>query len=322
MTELLSTESDSEILKKLNLEEEKFDHYLQLFTQWISSQTHLQQNFNETCKKKFLLWAKLDFEKAKKKFQKYCYTPVTFKEFIQNRTITIEGDLKALNFIHMLPLPNLTPEGYRIWLYSVYDADNFDSFAMVRMVTIAANYVIHKQGLVAGESGIFDMAQLKPHHYAKMFTPAFLTGVKYNLLTVPFLIKNIYVVNCHPLLEKGIALVKAILPKKLADRITILTKDQDVTKFLPAECLPKIYGGNLNSVESLQDQWMQCLMKEKDFLEEFGETVPLGPIPDEFQTSENEFGVEAYTPGTQSFKTSTSTRSTNRFIIWNYAYYC
>lgn len=33
-------------------------------------------------------------------------------------------------------------------------------------------------------------------------------------------------------------------------------------------------------------------MKEKDFLEEFGETVPLGPIPDEFQTSENEFGVE------------------------------
>lgn len=121
MTELLSTESDSEILKKLNLEEEKFDHYLQLFTQWISSQTHLQQNFSkyillaqyrllirtflsllcvdETCKKKFLLWAKLDFEKAKKKFQKYCYTPVTFKEFIQNRTITIEGDLKALNFM-------------------------------------------------------------------------------------------------------------------------------------------------------------------------------------------------------------------------------
>lgn len=47
MAEFGTEEDDGKILKNFNIEEEKFDHYLELFSQWISSQKHLQQDFSK-----------------------------------------------------------------------------------------------------------------------------------------------------------------------------------------------------------------------------------------------------------------------------------
>lgn len=75
--------------------------------------------------------------------------------------------------------------------------------------------------MVTGEIGIFDMIDMKPHHYAKMFTPSFLKVLKLCILNLPFITKNILIINCHPLLEKGFAAIKTVLPKKLADRVRL-----------------------------------------------------------------------------------------------------
>ncbi|GJQ83789.1 hypothetical protein Trydic_g19485, partial [Trypoxylus dichotomus] len=81
MSEMLLEKDESQVLKTLNIDVDKLNHYMDLFLQWISTQRYLPQNFSETCRKKFLLWAKLDFEKAKEKFKKFCYNPCVYKEF-------------------------------------------------------------------------------------------------------------------------------------------------------------------------------------------------------------------------------------------------
>ncbi|KRT83209.1 hypothetical protein AMK59_3480, partial [Oryctes borbonicus] len=79
-------------------EYEKLEHYLILFKQWIASQKHLQQDFSDNCLKKFLIWSKLDFERAKEKFERFCYNPITHKEFISERSVEEEGDLQHLRY--------------------------------------------------------------------------------------------------------------------------------------------------------------------------------------------------------------------------------
>ncbi|KAK9746752.1 CRAL/TRIO domain [Popillia japonica] len=254
MTELMFKPDETETLKMLNIEEEKLNHYYKLFTEWISSQKHLPQSYNETCLKKFLVWAKMDFEKAKKKFTKFCYNTITYKEFLCNRIVTLDGDLKSSKFVYLLPMRGLTPEGYRVFVVKIFDPDNFDILEMTRTLALCLDYRIHQDGMVAGEIGIFDMNGMRPHHYAKMFTPTFFKFAKFGtptffkfakfgLLNLPFLVKHVLIINCHPVLEKGFAALRAILPKKIGDRFVALSNPNDLAKYIPPDCLPEELGG-------------------------------------------------------------------------------
>lgn len=72
----------------------------------------------------------------------------------------------------------------------------------------------------------------------------------------------------------------------------ILYNPDDLKKYIPSEFLPEDYGGKLSCLEDLQADWIKCLVDEREFLEKLGETRPTGSIPAEFQSAEDEFGVE------------------------------
>ncbi|GJQ71871.1 hypothetical protein Trydic_g5710 [Trypoxylus dichotomus] len=119
------------------MDKDKLDHYMTLFSQWITSQKHLPQNFSESCREKFLVWAKLDFEKTKKKFQKFCYNTITHAEFYSDRLLTLEDDIKkSLQFIYVIPMPKLTPNGCRVTIAKIFGGENFDVLVMIRSVTL------------------------------------------------------------------------------------------------------------------------------------------------------------------------------------------
>ncbi|GJQ71870.1 hypothetical protein Trydic_g20630 [Trypoxylus dichotomus] len=118
------------------MDKDKLDH-MTLFSQWIISQKHLPQNFSESCREKFLVWAKLDFEKTKKKFQKFCYNTITHAEFYSDRLLTLEDDIKkSLQFIYVIPMPKLTPNGCRVTIAKIFGGENFDVLVMIRSVTL------------------------------------------------------------------------------------------------------------------------------------------------------------------------------------------
>ncbi|GJQ79802.1 hypothetical protein Trydic_g23269 [Trypoxylus dichotomus] len=293
MSELLLETNESQVLETLNIDEGKLNHYMDLFSQWIASQRYLPQNFNETCRKKFLLWAKLDFEKAKKKFKNFCYNPWTYKEFYTDRILTFEDDIKwSLETIYEIPMQKLTPKGYRVTIAKIYNADNLNILTISRFLTMYLDYRIHKDTIVAGEILILDMEQMKPHHYGKLFNAVYLKLIKFCVFSCPFMLKNIFAINCHPFLEKGISLIRSVLPQKIAERIMALGNPKDVYQHVPPECLPIEYGGYGKSIEYYQDLWKEFWLSQKDFFEELDRCKPVGPIPEEFTSYENEFGVE------------------------------
>ncbi|GJQ79801.1 hypothetical protein Trydic_g23268 [Trypoxylus dichotomus] len=293
MSEVILEQDEARVLKTLTIGEDKLNHYMDLFLQWIASQRYLPQNFNASCRKKFLLWAKLDFEKAKKKFKNFCYNPWTYKEFYSDRILTFEHDIKAsLEMIYEIPMPKLTPNGYRVTVAKFRNADNLNILTLARFLTIYLDYRLHKDTIVAGEIVIIDLECMKPHHYAKLFNPTYLKIVKFFVLSCPFMLKNIFAVNCHPLLEKGITLVRSVLPQKLAERIMTLANPKDLYQHIPPECLPSEYDGHDKSIEHFQDLLRKFWMSQKGFFEELDRCKPTGPIPEEFKYHEDEFGVD------------------------------
>ncbi|GJQ79797.1 hypothetical protein Trydic_g23264 [Trypoxylus dichotomus] len=293
MTELVETQNQNEVLKCLNVDRDKLDHYTNLFSKWIASQKHLPQNMTEAGRKKFLIWAKLDFEKAKKKFQNFCYNPLTHKEFSCGRALRYEDDInRAFEFLYLIPMPKLTPEAARVSCVKLFNCDHFDALTMARYVTVHMEFKVRIENLVTGERVVFDMECMKPHHYAKIFTPTFLKLFKFSAVHHPFAIKDFFVVNCHPLLEKGVGLMKAVLPRKIADRVAILSDPKDLNKRIPPECLPKDYGGTEKSLDDFQCLWKKYWLSHKDYYVELERYKPSGSVPEEFKDYENEFGLD------------------------------
>ncbi|GJQ79799.1 hypothetical protein Trydic_g23266 [Trypoxylus dichotomus] len=293
MANLLENRDEKEILKCLNVDQDKLDHYMNLFSQWIAGQKHLPQNLSETCRKKFLLWAKLDFEKAKKKFQNFCYNSITHKEFCSDRVLTFEDDInKSFEFLYTIPMPKLTPQGIRITCLKLFNPENFDVLIMARAFTIYLEFRVRIADIVVGEAAILDLECMRPQHYAKMFTPTYLKCVKFSMVNYPFLIKHLLIINCHPVLEKGIGLIKAVLPQKLAERVIILSNPKDMNKYIPPEYLPEDYGGTEKPIDHFQPLWKQYWLNLKDFYEELDRCKPTGPVPEEFKCHESEFGID------------------------------
>ncbi|KAK9746761.1 hypothetical protein QE152_g5936 [Popillia japonica] len=100
--EVLTSEEETRILTETsNIDVDKLEHYIDLFEKWFDGQKHLPKTYGGSCFKKFLIWAKLDFEKAKKRFVKFCYNTVTHKEFFCNRSITLKTELEPLKYLQI-----------------------------------------------------------------------------------------------------------------------------------------------------------------------------------------------------------------------------
>ncbi|GJQ78663.1 hypothetical protein Trydic_g14327, partial [Trypoxylus dichotomus] len=221
-------------------------------------------------------------------FKKFCYNPCVYKEFYSDRVLTFEDDIRSsLDVIYEIPMPKLTPNGYRVTVAKFRNADNLNILTLSRFLTIYLDYRIHKDTIVAGEVLILDMERMKPHHNAKLFNATYLELVKLYALNGPLMVKNIFAINCHPVLEKGIALIQSVLPQEIAERVMILSNPKDLYLHIAPECLPSDYGGLEQSIDSFQDVLAPFWMSQKGLIEDLDGCKPIGPIPAEFESYEN-----------------------------------
>ncbi|KRT82933.1 CRAL-TRIO domain containing protein, partial [Oryctes borbonicus] len=208
-----------------------------------------------------------------------------------NRIITLECDLKSLEYTYIFPLPKLLPEGYRVTVHKIADPDQLDIVQLFRYIVLLFDYTIHKDNIRTGEILLYDLKEFKPQHYSKVFNLQLLKLLRFTERNFPYMIKRVYILNCDPLLKKGVNLCKGVLSEKLANRV-ILTTSEELPKYIPTKYLPKDYGGSGRSLEDLRDQWRKELMANEEFFLEMCKKRPSGAIPEEFKAYENEFGVD------------------------------
>ncbi|KAK9674755.1 CRAL/TRIO domain, partial [Popillia japonica] len=248
----------------------------------------------DNCLKQFLLWSKLDFDKAKKKFQRFCYNTTTHGEYFNDRNLATDYDLKCMEYSYIFPLPKSTPQGYKITItiHTITDPDRLSITELIRYFALMFDYIIHKDSISTGSVLIFDLQYFKPHHYGKLFNLQFLKFLRFSEQNLPFMVKQVLVLNCHPLLEKGVNLCKSVVSEKISNRMVVSSNLQDLHKHIPLECMPMEYGGTSKRLDEFREDWRRLLMEEEKFLVELPKIKPTGPVPQEVKDVSSEFGLD------------------------------
>ncbi|XP_063917250.1 clavesin-1-like [Zophobas morio] len=86
--------------------------------------------------------------------------------------------------------------------------------------------------------------------------------------SAPVKIKGVHVMNALPLTDKIKALLKPFLNNELYNSIYYHSSNSDTLyKFVPKECLPEDFGGELPSIKILNEESVQNLLDNYEFYE-------------------------------------------------------
>lgn len=161
----------------------------------------------------------------------------------------------------MVPLAETTPDNYKIIVLRLI-SDDFDhihfndlikAFFMmsdVRLITPDA------KTLTDGEIPIFDMARVSYRHLTKVVLSTLRLYMKYTQEAHPVRVRQIHIINCSPIIDKIIYLIKPFVRTDNFQMINFHTPGSTTLfKFIPKEFLPNEYGGTAGSIETMKLYW-------------------------------------------------------------------
>lgn len=172
----------------------------------------------------------------------------------------------TMRIIQMCPMPNLTPENHRISVFRLADADPNKyvyldvcrlvvSMLDVRFVTPDGNE------LMAGEIGVIDMSGFGFKHLLKSAASLSVMRnyMKYVQEAVPIKIVQNHFINCSPIMDKFMSMMRPFLKKEILESIKFHTSLETLYDTISREFLPNEFGGSAGSIEDLQMEWAKYL---------------------------------------------------------------
>lgn len=174
----------------------------------------------------------------------------------------------------MCPLPFQTKLKHKVSIFRLAHEDPskynvIQNFKMIFAMSDIRYITPDLEGLSEGEIGIMDFKGFSFRHFLKFASnlPAVRFYLKYVQEAVPFKIYQNHFVNCSPILTKMITLVRPFVKKELFDLMVFHTNGYETLyEHVPKEILPFEYGGGSSSFETLFDEWVEQVEKNREYL--------------------------------------------------------
>lgn len=174
-----------------------------------------------------------------------------------------------INFSDMVPLREATPENYKVIILRFIN-DDFDHiqfndvikafFMMSDVRLITPDF----KCLTDGEIPIFDMERVSYRHLTKIVLSTLRLYLKYTQEAHPVRVRSIHIVNCSPIIDKIIYLIKPFVRTENFNMINFHTPGStSLFKFVPKENLPMEYGGSLGPIANMKAYWMKRIEKHR-----------------------------------------------------------
>lgn len=249
--------------QELNEDVNTRDASVQAIMEWLAKQPHLPDTWDEAIVMNFLRSCSFSMEKTKRKLDLYFTMRTAAPEFFSNRDINRPELQELMKFVTIPPLSGLTPEGRRVVVLRGKDKTVTSPLAedgMKILLMIGDIRLVEECG-ISGDIYILDASIITPTHFAKV-TPGL---VKKFLVCVeeayPVKLKEVHVVNAHPLVDIIYTWIKPLLKEKIKNRVYMHSGGyESLYKYIPKENLPEEYGGTAGKVQDFHDAWYQKLV--------------------------------------------------------------
>lgn len=188
---------------------------------------------------------------------------------------------------HLVRLPKLTPEGYRVLMYTVKDPDytKLVFSDAVKAFCMFNDCVLSEDGLMEGYIVCFDMKGIALGHLARVSLPALRSFMLYIQEAHPARLKAIHVLNTAPWINHAMRIVLPLIRSELLqllkfhkgsigkNKINEIFTDFDCfsdgnPEGVPIEIMPEEYGGEGPSIKDLDRESIEMLEKYGRWLRE------------------------------------------------------
>nr|XP_024216567.1 alpha-tocopherol transfer protein-like [Halyomorpha halys] len=237
---------------------------------WITKQAHFPEDIDDHLIKRFLAVCEGSLEKTKATMDHFFCLRSEAPEFFTERDPLHHRMQEVFSLIDLLPLPQLTPEGYKCFMYKVADP-NPEKFCFNDYVKnfflVGDTRVKTETNIPKGEIVIFDMKGYSLRHLTKIPLVSVRKYMQYTQEAHPVRLRQIHVINVSPLLDKTLMLVKPFMKSEVAAMLHFHQPGSTTLyDFVPQEILPNEYGGKAGAVADIKETWKARVEKNRDWL--------------------------------------------------------
>lgn len=194
----------------------------------------------------------------------------------------------------MVPLLQHTKENYKVCIYTLLNNDAtkivFNDCVKTFFMCCDVRFIIPVNSYSEIESGeiiVFDMKNLTFKHLTKIVISTLRLFFKYLQDAHPVRIVQLHIINCTPVINRAMMLIKPFIYAKLYNALKFHNAGSydSLYEYVPREILPPEYGGDAQSITELKSYWVSVLRKYNDFLLDDGyfamnRNEPVPPIKD------------------------------------------
>lgn len=202
----------------------------------------------------------------------YYRLKATVPEFFANRDPRSEELQHSLKVLQFATLPQPDRNGYRIIFHRLADMRPREYMFNdgIKLLGMTLDASLYTEGCTPGYVFLFDMHGVKLGHLTRLSMNSIRRFFEYLQEGLPVRLKGIHVLNAVWFMDKVLSLVRPFMKRELFDMLHLYTGDvSDVYEHIPPSCLPKDFGGELDSLEYLHEAHCQRLDQLRDyFLEE------------------------------------------------------
>lgn len=246
---------------------------LEVLRSWFRERDNLHGSLDDQILIAFLRGCKFSLEKAKEKLALFYWIRTGLTQVVQERDPFDEHVIKLIRMGVGTPLPYTAhPEDPKVFIIRVGQFDYTKCcFSDVIKVGTMINDILMRdddQMVICGMTLIIDMAKVTAGHLVQ-FDFEFLkqVAVLYQDAS-PLRMQGIHILNPPPLVQTVVGLFNGLLSPKNKDRRIFFhgTSLDSLQQHFSKSILPSEYGGELDSIDTIVDQWVDKLKKNREYL--------------------------------------------------------
>ncbi|XP_027836886.2 alpha-tocopherol transfer protein-like [Aphis gossypii] len=235
--------------------------------EWLTKQPHLPNITDRKWLAHFITGCKYNLQRSKQVIESYFVARAEFPEFFgsfnreQLKEATKQGSVCLF--------PKLTPEGNRIFCTTTRPSSDDDDYDVMLFcqVSIAILDLQLKLEPMYGNIILYDLKHVRLAQFMA-FTPT----LTKNLLrccidSFPLRVKTVHYINPPKFMSRLITFFKLFVSNKIRDRIFVHDSLEDLYQYIPKDVLPDIYGGTGGNLEKYEEDMLELLMANKEWLE-------------------------------------------------------
>ncbi|KAG5672156.1 hypothetical protein PVAND_002309 [Polypedilum vanderplanki] len=260
--------------KELNETPERLKSDLKLLKEWIKQCPHLRVRTDDQFLVTFLRGCKFSLEKAKQKFDLYYTVRSHLPEVMLNRDPLNERLQTIIRLGVGLPLPfTEKPDGPRIILIrpGAYDASIYTVAEMIKISNMIQDILMNEDDnyVIAGQIGILDCANVTMAHFMQ-FNPTFIRKITImSQEASPTRQKGFHFINTPLGFESCFNLFKSFINDKNKTKLYVHGSNlNSLYKVIPRKLMPKEYGGEAGSLESIINTWEKRIISYRNYYKE------------------------------------------------------